>query len=286
VFGVRALRKKVGLALGGGVAKGLAHIGVVKALLELGVPVDCVAGTSAGSLVGALVASAMSPGEMEGLARSIRWRDIARPVVPRLGLLDAQRLEQLLVSVLGDRRIEDLPLPFAAVATDLETGKKVVLREGPVAPAVRASCAMPGIFVPVTLQGRLLVDGGVVDNVPVGAARQLGADYVIAVDLSGSLDTTPVPRNVFGVLMRSYEIMLHEKRATEVAGADVVIRPRVERLGPVNLEAAGAYIEAGWKATVAQREVLLDLVEKLRPRSFLRYVDPRAWLGRRARQGA
>ncbi|MCL6580789.1 MAG: patatin-like phospholipase family protein [Firmicutes bacterium] len=281
-----ALRKKVGLALGGGVAKGLAHIGVVKALLELGVPIDCVAGTSAGSLVGALVASAMSPTEMEALARSTRWRDIARPVVPRLGLLDAQRLEQLLVSVLGDRRIEDLPLPFAAVATDLETGKKVVLREGPIAPAVRASCAMPGIFVPVTLQGRLLVDGGVVDNVPVGAARQLGADYVIAVDLSGSLDTTPVPRNVLGILMRSYEIMLHEKRATEVAGADVVIRPRVERLGPVNLEAAEAYIEAGWKATVAQREVLLDLVEELRPRSFLRYVDPRAWLGRRTRRGA
>ncbi len=276
-----ATRRKVGLALGGGVAKGLAHIGVLRALLTLGVPVDCVAGTSSGSVVGALAAAAVSPDEMEALARGTRWRDIVRPVIPRLGLLDGARLERLLVKVLGDRLIEDLALPYAAVATDIITGTEVVLKSGPLASAVRASCSVPGFFTPVELDGRLLVDGGVVDNVPVGVARSLGADFVIAVDLSGRLDATPFARNIFGVMLRSYEIMLHSKRAIEAKGADVLIRPRVEKLGSVNLEAADAYIRAGWEATMAQREALADLMERVRYRSVLHYVNPRNWGGRK-----
>ncbi len=278
-------RKKIGLVLSGGVAKGLAHIGVVRALLELGVPIDCVAGTSSGSLVGALVAAALSPAEMEALARGTRWRDVARPVIPRLGLLDGGRLEQLLIKVLGDRLIENLPLPFAAVATDIETGQEVVIRSGPLAAAVRASCSVPGFFTPVEIGGRLLVDGGVVDNVPVGVARSLGADFVIAVDLSGRIDATPFSRNIFGVLLRSYEIMLHEKRAIEARGASILIRPRVERLGLVNLDAATEYIEAGYEATMAQRGALLDLLEKVKPRSILHYADPRRWAPRKTAKG-
>jgi len=278
-------RKKIGLVLSGGVAKGLAHIGVVRALLELGVPIDCVAGTSSGSLVGALVAAAMSPAEMEALARGTRWRDVARPVIPRLGLLDGGRLEQLLIKILGDRLIENLPLPFAAVATDIETGQEVVIRSGPLAAAVRASCSVPGFFTPVEIGGRLLVDGGVVNNVPVGVARLLGADFVIAVDLSGRIDATPFSRNIFGVLLRSYEIMLHEKRAIEARGANILIRPRVERLGLVNLDAATEYIVAGYEATMAQREALLDLLEKVKPRSILDYADPRRWVPRKTAKG-
>ncbi len=279
-------RKKVGLALGGGVAKGLAHIGVIKALLQIGVPIDCVAGTSSGSIVGALAAAAISPERMEAITRAARWRDLVKPVIPRLGLLDASRLEALLVSILGDRRIEDLALPFAAVATDIATGEEVVLRSGPVAPAVRASCSVPGFFTPLELGGRLLVDGGVVDNVPVGVTRSLGADYVIAVDLTGRLDATPFNRNILGVLLRSYEIMLHEKRAVEVKGADILIRPRLEKLGSVNLEAADAYIRAGWDAAMAQRDRLLDLLERVKGKSLLDYANPRNWAARRKRAPA
>ena len=275
-------RKKIGLALGGGVAKGLAHIGVVRALLQLGVPIDCVAGTSSGSLVGALVAAAISPTEIEAIARATRWRDIVKPIIPRLGFLDAGRLEQLLNRILGDRRIEDLAMPFAAVATDIETGKAVILRQGPLARAVRASCSVPGFFTPVEIDGRLLVDGGVVNNVPVDVARSLGADLVIAVDLSGNIDATPFNRHIFGVLLRSYEIMLHEKRALEAKGADVLIRPRVERLGLVNLEATDAYIKAGYEAAMAQQGPLADLMEAARPRSVLSYANPWNWLPRKA----
>ncbi len=276
-------RKRIGLALAGGVAKGLAHIGVIRALLEIGIPIDCVAGTSSGSVVGALIAAAMAPDRIEALAKATRWRDLVKPVIRRLGLLDGGRLEQLLVKVLGDRRIEDLALPFACVATDIVTGEEVVLRTGPLAPAVRASCSMPGFFTPVEIDGRLLVDGGVVDNVPVGVARSLGADFVIAVDLSGPIDATPFNRNVLGILLRSYEIMLHEKRAVEARGASVLIRPRVAKLGPVNLDAADAYIKAGWEATMAQRGRLLDLMELARPSSLLRYANPRNWVARKGR---
>lgn len=274
-------RKKIGLALGGGVAKGLGHIGVIRALLELGVPIDCVAGTSSGSVVGALIAAAMTPDQIEAIAKTTRWRDLVKPVIPRLGLLDGGRLEHLLVKVLGDRRIEDLALPFACVATDIVTGEEVVIRTGPLAPAIRASCSMPGFFTPVEIDGRLLVDGGVVDNVPVDVAKSLGADFVIAVDVSGRIDATPFNRNILGVLLRSYEIMLHEKRAIEAKGASVLIRPRVEKLGLVNLDAADAYIKSGWEATMAQRGHLLDLMEQVRQRSLLHYANPRNWAARK-----
>jgi NTE family protein len=279
--GVRVARKRIGLALSGGVAKGLAHIGVAKALLELGTPIDAVAGTSAGSLVGALIAAAMDPAEMEVIARNTRWRDVARPVLPRLGLFDGGRLEDLLIKVLGDRLIENLSLPFAAVAADLRTGEEVVLRSGSLARAVRASCSVPGFFTPVEMDGRLLVDGGVINNVPVGVARSLGADFVIAVDLSGRIDATPLSRGLVGILLRSYEIMLHEKRSIEARGADILIRPKVERLGLVNLEAASEYIREGYEATLAQREALLDLLEAVKPRSILDYADPRRWRARK-----
>lgn len=277
-------RKKIGLALGGGSAKGIAHIGVVKALIELHVPVDCVAGTSAGSAVGAFVAAAVSPERMRAIVKQVRWRDVIHPVIPRVGLLDSRPMEHLLVELLGDRLIEDLALPYAAVAVDIESGREVVLTSGPLSSAVRASCSIPGFFTPVERDGRLLVDGGVRNNVPVTAARALGADFVIAVDLSGRVDPTPLRRNIFGIMLRSWEIMAHDKRTEEVAGADILIRPRVEKLGSVNLEAADAYIKAGYEAAMGQREALADLMERARHRPIVSYLDPRTW-NLRARRG-
>ncbi len=279
-------RKRIGLALSGGVAKGLAHIGVVKGLLELGIPIDCVAGTSSGSLVGALVAAGVPPEKMAELAKRTRWRDLVRPVVPREGLLDSGPMERILRRHLGDRNIEDLALPYAAVAADLETGREVVITSGPVARAVRASCAVPGFFTPVRVDGRLLVDGGVCANIPTHVPRELGADLVIAVDLSGALGKGLSSRNIFGILLRTFEIMQHEKRAIEAKGADVLIRPRVEGLGLVNLDAVDAYIEAGWQAVMAQRDALADLMEKARGRTLLDYINPLNWFGTRtARPG-
>jgi NTE family protein len=177
---------RVGLALGGGVGHGLAHIGVLSVLGREGIPIDCVAGTSAGALVGAFCAAGWSGEQMTALAGEFRWGRLARLAGPgRGGLISFYKLERFVADQLGDPRFEDLRRPFIAMASDLATGEPVPLRAGRVAPAVHASCAVPGFIVPANVDGRLLSDGGVCDNVPTSAARGLGAEYVIAVCIFG-----------------------------------------------------------------------------------------------------
>lgn len=178
--------KKIGLALGGGVAHGLAHVGVLLALERAGIPVDCIAGTSAGALIGAFFAAGWSAEQMRELAMKLGWRHLARPAWPgRGGLVSFYPLERFLIRRLGNVRFTDLPRCFAAVTTDLETGESVPVTWGRLAAAVHASAAVPGMVVPVAIEGRLLGDGGVSDNLPVIAARNLGADYVIGVSIFG-----------------------------------------------------------------------------------------------------
>lgn len=178
--------KKVGLALGGGVAHGLAHVGVLLALTRGGIPVDCVAGTSAGALIGAFYAAGWSAEQMRTTALGLGWRHIARPAWPtRGGLVSFYQLQRFLVKNLGDLSFTDLPRRFAAVTTDLETGESVPITGGRVALAVQASTSVPGFVVPVEIDGRLLGDGAVTDNLPAAAARSLGADYVIGVSIFG-----------------------------------------------------------------------------------------------------
>lgn len=175
--------KRVGLALGGGAVRGFAHVGVLRVLEREGIEVDCVAGTSIGSVVGLACAVGLTSQQIHELALRFRWRDIGRPVWPRQGFFTFARLEAFLIDVLGDLTFGDLEKPFAAVATDLATGEQVILRQGRVAPAVRASCSVPGLVVPVPLEGRILVDGGIVNSLPISVVRGLGADVVIAVGL-------------------------------------------------------------------------------------------------------
>lgn len=181
-----ATHPRVGVALGSGSARGLAHIGVLRALQEAGIAVHCVAGTSMGAVVGAVYAS----GKIERMAERLRkldWAGIVAlldPVFPRSGLIDGQRVAEFVRAHVPGALIEDLALPFAAVATDWETGAEVVARSGELTEAVRASIAVPGIVTPVRSNGRLLVDGGLVNPVPVSVARALGAEVVIAVDLN------------------------------------------------------------------------------------------------------
>jgi NTE family protein len=175
--------KKLGLALSGGAARGFAHVGVLQVLDEAGIPVACIAGTSAGSLAGAVYAAGIREQRLLDLALAIRWRDIACPVRAPTGLFSFAPLESYLARLLGDRTFAQLEMPYAAVAADLLTGQAVVLTEGPVAPAVRASCSVPALVTPVTIGGRRLVDGGIVNNLPVSVVRDLGADVVVAVNL-------------------------------------------------------------------------------------------------------
>jgi len=176
-------RIKVGLALSGGVARGPVHVGVLTALERAGIPIDYIAGTSAGSIVGAAYCAGLQIPQMRELAIDSGWRSMAALVCSRHGLVSFYKMERYLQDLVGDVDIRDLAIPFTAVVTDMERGIPVYLRRGRLSTAVRASCSVPGIVTPVVIDGRYYCDGGVTDNLPVTAVRAMGADYVIAVDL-------------------------------------------------------------------------------------------------------
>jgi NTE family protein len=177
-------RPRVGLALSGGAARITAHVGVLSVLLqEPGLTIDYVTGTSAGSVVGAAFCAGIPLGELKALAREVSWGIVASPKRTRHGLFCFARMEYRMMCLMGDIWFSELDTPLAVMATDLETSEPVVLREGRVVEAVRASCSVPGLFEPVRWRGRYLVDGGIADNLPAEVARQMGADYVIGVDL-------------------------------------------------------------------------------------------------------
>lgn len=219
-------RPRIGLALGGGGARGAAHVGVLRALEAAGIPVACVAGTSVGAMVGAAYAAGLSTDDIERVFAAVRFRDLFRPIWARDGWLDNSPLAASFERVVGRLKVEDLRIPFAATATDADTGEPVTLRSGPLGPILRASTAMPCIVRPVQLGDRRLVDGGVVHKVSVAQARALGADIVIAVDLSVPYPwRRKKPRHPLVFLMRMLEIMDQHLVAAQLNGADVVIRP-------------------------------------------------------------
>ncbi len=174
---------KVGVALGGGVARGIAHIGVLSVLEEAGIPIDVVAGTSMGAIIGSAYSAGLSIADLRALAARTGWNDVTKLRLSTDGLICFQKMESWVEDTVGEYDVRDLAIPFAAVASDLVTGERVVLWCGPLATAIRASSSVPGFAPPVHWDGRQLVDGGVTDNVPGDVARMLGADYVIGVDV-------------------------------------------------------------------------------------------------------
>src|ERR1041385_2538490 len=201
---------RIGLALSGGAARGMAHVGVMRALLENDIPIDCVAGTSAGSIVGGAFAAGMSIDEIADLGRRLRWRHVGRITISRFGVQSNARLERYMRARLPIAKFEELLVPFAAVATDLKTGQPVVMKDhGDVPFAIRASCTIPGWYVPVTdSEGRHLVDGGLVAVIPSAATRALGADIVIAVDVnSAGASFISSSSSVIGVVLQSMMVI-------------------------------------------------------------------------------
>lgn len=240
--------KRVGLALGGGAVRGAAHLGVLSVLEREGVPIAMVAGTSVGAIVGAGIAAGIPTAELWERFQRASWTRIATPVwgSSRLGLLDANPLGKLIERVTNAETIEQLGLPFAAVACDVLIGERVVLSQGPLRRAVLASAAVPGFFEPVRMDGRILADGGLVDNLPVDVVRAMGADYVIAVDIMPPLDGSYIPHDVRDMLMMSLSIVQHggaygRDRAT-------IISPAVGAVSLTDFSKAPAAYEAGVQA--------------------------------------
>ena len=272
-------RPKIGLALSGGGAKGIAQIGVLKVLEELRVPVDYVAGTSMGAVVGGLYATGMTPGEIEEAIKSIDWDDLLEDKPPRRdrsfrrksddlryladlelgfsrgkllwpgGLKTGQKLmvalQSLTLKAAGVHDFDRLPIPFRCVAADISNGDMVVLGEGDLSYAIRASMAIPGVFSPVELDGRLLVDGGVVNNVPVDVVKAMGADVVIAIDISGQLATREELRSFVAILSQTMGLVTNRNEAARLAMADLVVRPAVVNFKTLQFAAADEILARG-----------------------------------------
>ena len=259
-----ATRPTIGLALSGGAARGLAHIGVLRALAENNIPIDCIAGTSAGSLVGGAWAAGMPLDQIEDIGTKIKWRDVGRVTMSRLGIQSNARLEDYLRSRLPISRFEDLPIPFAVVATDLHSGQPVILRDqGDVPFAIRASCAIPGLYIPVTdEEGRQLVDGGVVAVIPASACRSLGPEIVIAVDVNaeGAAFLGPA-QSIIGVVIQSMLVVQRTSSLYQTAIADMVIKPRVGHIRWDELARAPELIAAGYEAGLASIPEINSLIE-------------------------
>jgi NTE family protein len=236
---------KVGLALGGGVARGLAHIGVLKVLEEERIGIDLVAGTSVGSLIGALFCSGLGWRHIYEAAVDVRWKDLVRPALPGLGLVKTDRFERMVGRLIRDARFEDLKIPFKAVAVDITTGEEVVLDRGPVALAVRASCSLPGIFEPTAWEGRLLVDGGLVNDVPADVVRRMGAERVIGVDLNHDRVSTRPPDSLIDVIIYSLNILIRSNIQKGITHADCLVVPDLEGFGYRNLRRLEECIERG-----------------------------------------
>ncbi|WAH35479.1 patatin-like phospholipase family protein [Alicyclobacillus dauci] len=250
---------RIALALGSGGAKGFAHIGVISALSDHHIPIHAIAGSSMGSLVGACYAMGTSPRMMEGIAVALKRRLWLDFTVPKMGLIQGDRVREVVALLTRNGRIEDANIPLAIVATELLSRQRVVFRSGSIADAVRASISIPGAFVPFIRDGSVYVDGGVLDRVPVRAAWELGADVVIGVDV-GMTPTGTVPGSMIDVIMQSLEIMQDQVHATDSQTASITIVPEVSHIGTAQFSRAGEAIDLGYQATVRRIPEITSLL--------------------------
>jgi len=235
----------IGLALGGGFARGIAHIGVLKVLEEEQIPVRYIAGTSVGALIGAAYCSGLSAAELEQVATEVRFKHLASWTLSRYGFASNQRMIGFLNRILKVKTFEELRIPLAVTATDFNTGEAVVFHSGPLIDPVRASCAYPGMFLPVKIRGRLLIDGMLAHTVPTRPLRQMGADRVLAVHLKGKWTNGDGPRHLFDVIGQCFAIAQDMNSHQWKPAADLVIEPDVNGYKYDAFDHSADFVRAG-----------------------------------------
>lgn len=245
----------LGLALSGGAILGTAHIGVLQALDEAGVEVTHLAGTSMGAIIATLFAFGVSGKTMQEIAQDLHWRDVTRLSPSRLGLLSMDKLQETLRRRLGDVRLEEASRPLALVATDLSTGEKVVMSEGDAVVAASASACVPGIFIPVERDGRLLVDGALVESLPLSPLVGWGVDRIVAVDAYVGMSFRR-PEDLLELLSNALNIALANADRREAARADLVISPDLQGFSSTDLKDIPGLVDAGYRAAKAALRTL------------------------------
>jgi NTE family protein len=246
----------IGVALGGGFARGMAHIGVLKVLEEEGIPIRVVTGTSVGALIGAAYCSGLSIEELEKVAHSCRFTTFARWTVSRYGFASNDRMESFLNRTLKVKTFEELRIPLGITATDFNSGEGVVFHSGSIIDPVRASCAYPGMFLPVEIRGRFLIDGMLSQPVPTQPLLEMGADRVLAVHLKGTWNKDGAPRHLFDVIGQSFAIAQDQMSHLWRGAADVLVEPDVAGFAYDDFKRAGELINAG---EVAMRKALPEV---------------------------
>ena len=256
-------RVRVGLALSGGAARGIAHVGVLRALVENGIPIDAIAGASAGALIGGCFAAGLSIERLEEMAATFRWRHTARLSFSRLGLQSNAPMETFLRANLPVTRFEDLKIPFAAMVTDLRKGSLIVFRDkGDLPFAIRASCAIPFVYAPVKdRNGRLLIDGGIVQNLPISQTRDLGADICIAVDVNfDGIKFFDRPHTALGVLAYTFIAVERIVSNQQRRDADLLIVPKIGHIRWDQTRRAKELIKAGYEAGLESIDEIRKLI--------------------------
>ncbi len=262
VVGVRSAEGEpvIGLSLSGGGGLGIAHIGVLEVFIENEIPIDIITGTSAGALVGAFYADGLSIGEMEKILEDLRWTDLLETAVPELGFFSTGAMQEILEKNIRASTFSELALPLAVVATNLDDGEEVVLDQGPLALAVVASAAIPVVFQPVEYEDMMLVDGGLVNNLPSDRARQMGADIVIAVNLAVNFHFEGRPEGLIDTGIRSYNIL--QKSHSKPVDADLEIHPDLGGITGTDLTRYPEIIARGREAAERVLPEIKELLEK------------------------
>ncbi len=256
---------KIGLALSGGSFRGLAHIGVLQSIIDAGIDIDVIAGTSMGSMIAGVYASGADMDMCAKLVMQMDERDYFDPAMRKKGWFKGDRFQELAKTLTKDLDFDQLNIPLAVVACDIQTGEKVVFREGKVHEAIRASVSLPMIFTPHHYQGRILVDGGVVDRMPAGVVRKdLNADIVIAVDVGYRGDPTKEPESTREVIQRSLDIMGWEITKLQSKYYDVLVRPDVRHMPGLKLTMAEECILAGQKAGMEAAPLIIEAIERFK----------------------
>lgn len=256
---------KVALVLGGGAARGFAHIGVIQALEESGIPIDMVVGTSAGSVVAALHASGKSGTELQRIALSMEEASFSDWRLPLFtpGVIKGEALARFIRAQVDAKQIQDLPIRLGIVATDLQSGQGILFQRGDVAMAVRASSAIPAVFQPVSISGHEYVDGGLVAPVPVSYARQMGAEVIIAVDISAAPQAN-ASQDSFQILMKTFAIMGSSINRFELRDADVVVKPSLQGLSSTSFSSRKEAITAGYQSMLSMLGKLRNVIQTKR----------------------
>lgn len=252
-------RYKVGLALSGGGTRGMAHIGVIKAFCEQHIDFYCVAGTSIGSIIGAMYAAGISYEQMLEEAKKVNRKEIlnARFLIGS----QSSNIAQVASRLLGDKTFAELSLPFAAVAVDISTGCEVVLNQGHIATAVSASCAVPALFTPVRIDDMVLVDGGLLNNMPADVCRQMGAEIVIGVDLNSARGKGTTSNKLKDTLLATWYITTKSTMYKGLHNSDIVIEPDLEQYKNTRLDGIDEMVQAGYDAAMGKMQEIKELLQ-------------------------